>query len=100
MFTERMGGNHTSLYCFRCFNLIFSTHCYNKSHDEELVRIHIHFQGELGRLLKTTFQERKTKCHLLMEIRYVHRICQMYLPIGYIFQQVIQLVTYICQNRV
>ena len=47
--------------------------------------IHINFQGELGRLLKTTFQERKTKCHFLMEIRYVHRSCQMYLPIGYIF---------------
>lgn len=77
------------------FNLIFSTHCYNKSRDEELVRIHTHFQGELGRLLKTTFQERKTKCNFLMEIRYVHRSCQMYLPIGYIFQQVIQLVTYI-----
>ena len=78
MFTGRMGDNHTSLYCFRCFNLIFLTHCYNKSDDEESVRIHIHFQGELGRLLKTKFQERKTKYHFLMEIRDVHRSCQMY----------------------
>lgn len=34
-----------------------------------------------------------------MEIRYVHRTCQMYLPIGYIFQQVFQLVTYILSKE-
>ena len=73
--------------------ILFFRHNYKKSDDEELVRIHIHFQGELGRLVKTTFQERKTKCHFPMEIRDVHRSCQMYLPIGYIFQQVFQSVT-------